>query len=767
MRVRSLLAPISLTATILLIGTAPAAIAHRVAVVVPPSEGTEGPKVRGAETPKVRTIAPHVKLTLARPEATPNGQSGSSASPQGVAVSGEPLQAEPGGVAAWGENFHGQLGQVFRDSWELSPVGVEGVASAVQLAGTGSFNLALLSNGTVLSWGGNAYGQLGDDLHRASWEQGTGHVLVEEEDPHSHAVVGALHGVKQIAAGTRHAMALMQNGTVMTWGGDLFGEMGNGTHGWERELNVNMRLPKTVPGLTGIRAIAAGGGADFALTEAGTVLAWGSNTEGQLGIGEPGPEHCETETAHYPRYQLCSSHPLPVVWRNPQTGQQEELREVAAIAASGFATYAILRDGRVVSWGSNAHGQLGTGAATWGSRESPPAELRLPNGAPLTGVAELAPGIGFALARMQNGAVLGWGSAEHGALAGAGGEYCGREVTSPRGPRHEPKPCLKRPTPVPALEALHPEALSAGHFFGLALVHGAVYAWGEDARGQLGSGSPRTKDSEPDPAGYPQPTRVAGIGPASAIDAAVNHSLALLAPGVSPPPPLVTAQPAPLALDLSWQSATSNGAEQIVAERLLFRARRIENEGEPAEQGRDEDEQGPPVNLEGEAAYIVMNNERLEGQPIVAGAVLAPEPGGWSGARPITFAYAWQRCSASGEACVNVPARKFGRYQTTAADVGHTLRAVITATGPEGSEVAYTAPTGLVLAPPEEEAGRSAASHVRLAGASFYAILGTLEKIPNGRKAPLEVLQPLQAIPYEVRLQASGRTRLMVLTPQP
>jgi alpha-tubulin suppressor-like RCC1 family protein len=758
-RARTLHTQILLNGMILLDGTTVAAAAQ-------PAEG--------GEAPVARVSAPHRQLTAVRAEAAPSaapqpdsGADTDSGAPRTDAVSGEARQAA-GAVAAWGENFNGQLGQIFRDPWEVSPVGVEGLSEAVQLAGTGSFNLALLSNGTVVSWGGNKSGQLGDDLHRASWEQGAGEVVVQEEDPTTHQVLGPLHGVEQVAAATHHAIVLMQDGTVMTWGGDLHGEMGNGTHGWERALNVNMRLPKRVPGLSGITAVAAAGGSDYALTEAGTVMAWGNDTEGQLGIGEPGPERCETEVAHNGRYQLCSSHPLPVVWHNPQTGQQEALREVTAIAGGGFAAYAILRDGRVVSWGSNRHGQLGTGAATYHSRENAPAEVRLRNGSPLTGVAELAVGTGFVLARTQEGGVLGWGSAEHSALTGIGTEDCGREVTGRKPRRHEPKPCVKLPTPVPALEALHPEALSAGHFYGLALAHGSVYAWGEDERGQLGSGRPAANGTARNTAGNPEPTRVEGVGTATAVDAALNHSLALLAPGVAPPPPLVTAHAEPQALEISWQSVTSNGREQVLPERLLYRERLPEGEDEPAEQGRDESEEGAPVNLETNPVYVQLRGERLEGQPIVAGQVLSVQPGEWSGGRPITFAYSWQRCSSSGEDCVTVPSKRYGGYRTTAADVGSTLRAVVTATGPEGSEVAYTATTGIVLAAAEEETGRTAATRAPLApGTSSYAIRGWVEKVPDGRKAPLEVLQPLQPSPYAVRFQAGGRTRLMVLTPLP
>src|SRR5258707_1136447 len=366
----------------------------------------------------------------------------------------------PGAAAAFGENYFGQLGTFYKDKYELSPVPVEGLTNITEVAGSASFNLALLSDGTVASWGGNGHGQLGDNRKRPNWEEGAGHALVEEENPSTHEVTGNLHGVKAVAAANEHAMALMSDGTVMSWGNDQYGQLGNGTQGFERQLNINERLPKPVPGLQGIKAIAAGGGSDYALTDAGTVLAWGEDTMGQLGLGRPGPDHCETAVAHSPRYELCSERPLPVVWTNPATGKVEELKEVQAVYAGAFAAYALLPGGRLVSWGGNRHGELGTGAETWPGIELPPAEVVRADGTPLAGIAELAPGFSFALARLEDGGVLGWGSAAQRDLAGVPAEECPHESSPPQQATSGSRrawACVKLATLLPAVERLHPE----------------------------------------------------------------------------------------------------------------------------------------------------------------------------------------------------------------------------------------------------------------------------------------------------------------------
>lgn len=698
------------------------------------------------------------------------------------ALSNQEAPALAGSAVAFGENYFGQLGTFYKDKYELGAVPVEGLGEIREISGSDSFDLALLADGTVASWGGNSHGQLGDGTKRPNWEHGLGHVIVRAEDPLTHEPAGFLEGVKQVAAANEHAMALLQNGTVLTWGNDEYGQLGNGTQGFERQININERLPKVVPGLPPITAIAAGGGSDYALTSQGTVLAWGNNTADQLGLGVPGPDHCETAVTGPGHGELCSERPRPVMWKNPATGLVQELGEVETVWAGQFAAYARLRNGRLVSWGANHHGELGTGSEYWVKYGFQPAEVRRANGTPLTGVAELAPGASFALARMQNGEVLGWGSAEQGALAGIPSEECHRELPqhqrSPHRAPREPRPCVQYPTPIPALEKLHPQALSAGWHFALALAAGSVYAWGSDGRGELGNGRvPPPRVSSPGVRGgnkfsSAKPSRVKGFGPAIAVDAAGTHSVVLLAGEA--PPPLVAARPQPLAVRLSWQGSNSTGQEAIVGEHLYYRLSERGGEVEPAEQGNaEEEETGPPVSLAEEPPHLALLGEPLAEQEdarLVPGQRLTAEPGSWSGERPIVFSYRWERCDARGEACVPIPGVKSPGYTLTAADVGGTVRAVVTATGlqPPSTSVA-TETTPMIETAVEGESLRNPVTGVRLpeSGLSF-TIERTIEHVQIPGKGPghyRELFSPLTATPYEVKFAASKRVRTMVLTP--
>ncbi|HTR89208.1 MAG TPA: hypothetical protein VMG62_03750, partial [Solirubrobacteraceae bacterium] len=183
-----------------------------------------------------------------------------------------------GGAVAWGEDFHGQLGTLYRDLLEERPVPVEGQRDITQIAAGGSFSVNLLEGGAVSASGAGRYGSIGDGGRKASWEQGVSHVSVAN-----------VTGVRQVAAAGEHALALLGNGTVEAWGNNAYGTLGNGTGGFEKETGENQLTPKVVSGLRGLHvsAVAAGGGSDYAVLEDGRVMAWGHDNGGQLGVGWP------------------------------------------------------------------------------------------------------------------------------------------------------------------------------------------------------------------------------------------------------------------------------------------------------------------------------------------------------------------------------------------------------------------------------------------------------------------------------------------------
>ena len=179
------------------------------------------------------------------------------------------------------------------------------------------FAFALGTDGSVYAWGDNTYGQLGIG---STAEAGTP------------VLVAALTGVKDVQAGGSHALALKQDGTVWSWGQNLMRELGASHDAGDR------LAPVQVAGLTDIVAIAAGDLHAMALRSDGTVLIWGNNEYGQLGLG----------ASH-------ASQATPVALPG--------VSGVAKIFAGSIQGMTIGSDGSVHAWGDNDSGKLGDGSA--------------------------------------------------------------------------------------------------------------------------------------------------------------------------------------------------------------------------------------------------------------------------------------------------------------------------------------------------------------------------------------------------------------------
>jgi alpha-tubulin suppressor-like RCC1 family protein len=172
-----------------------------------------------------------------------------------------------GKVMAWGDDAAGQLGDGSTKASSV-PVAVKELTGVTAISAGGEFSLALQASGTVDAWGTDENGQLGN--------------AIVEEGSDVPVAVESLSGATAIAAGETHALALLGSGSVMAWGEDAYGELGNG------EIKPRHEAPVAVSGLTGVTAIAAGAQASAALLGSGSVVSWGSNQWGTLGNGQSG-----------------------------------------------------------------------------------------------------------------------------------------------------------------------------------------------------------------------------------------------------------------------------------------------------------------------------------------------------------------------------------------------------------------------------------------------------------------------------------------------
>lgn len=304
------------------------------------------------------------------------------------------------------------------------------------------------TRGRVKAWGSNGSGQLGNG--------GT--------DPeHSPIFVPNLDNVKNLDSGCQHVLALKRNGTVRAWGSNNDGQLGND------DAPNNSPIPVAVSGLDNVKAVSAGGSHSLALKTNGTVRAWGSDDDGELGNNSP-----------------LNARPVPI--------KVDDLNHVRAIAAGQNVSYALKLNGTVWSWGLNDSGQLGNSDMPNNS----PVPVKVKKLDNVNTIATNCSGF-HALAVKKNGTVWAWGYGGDGVLGN--GSTDNSDV----------------PVRVSLLDEV--KDVSGGYIFSLALKkNGTVWSWGENGDGALGTGN--EDDSY-------VPVRVKNLRRVKEIAAGGSHGLAI------------------------------------------------------------------------------------------------------------------------------------------------------------------------------------------------------------------------------------------------
>jgi alpha-tubulin suppressor-like RCC1 family protein len=254
--------------------------------------------------------------------------------------------------------------------------------------------------------------------------------------PSSHAArrspeIGARVPGTRISAGTEHACAIKEDGTVRCWGANFAGQIGDGT-------TVNRSQPVQVLSIGSVVSVAAGTAHTCALRATGTVACWGNNASGQLGDGTTNQRTVPVDVAG--------------------------LSNVKAIAAGSAHTCALAADGAVRCWGANVSGQLGNGS-TSSAVLTPVAVLNL------SGIAAISAGHAQTCALASGGLITCWGDNTIGQL--------GDGTTT------------SRPSPGTIVAGFKDAvAIGSGGDHTCALrATGALMCWGDNYGGQLGDGT--------------------------------------------------------------------------------------------------------------------------------------------------------------------------------------------------------------------------------------------------------------------------------------
>ncbi|CAN5494011.1 hypothetical protein BH10ACT2_BH10ACT2_26520 [soil metagenome] len=233
-----------------------------------------------------------------------------------------------GNLWTWGLNDSGQLGtagpNLGTGNPNPTPTQVTTLSHVSQIAAGAFHSLVLTDDANVWAFGWNLDGQIGNSLNAGEFDSWN-------DVP---TQVAELSGIKAIAAGGYHSLALSSDGHVWAFGWNFYGQLGNATNNGVLAPAPPNYVPEQVAGLTGVKAIEAGESHTLALKTDGTLWTFGYNFDGQLGR----IDGVDSDDAQ----------PLPT----------QVLTDVEEIAG-GLYHSVVFTAGGLLAFGNNLYGQLG------------------------------------------------------------------------------------------------------------------------------------------------------------------------------------------------------------------------------------------------------------------------------------------------------------------------------------------------------------------------------------------------------------------------
>lgn len=279
-----------------------------------------------------------------------------------------------GKVVSWGRNEHGQLAngvtansgvpvyvqkqiEITDEEGNITKELVD-LDNIVSISQGSSHVLALANDGTVWSWGLNNYGQLGINVgsttasnanykrtYAVKVQKQVSETITNEDGTETTTThLEDLDNVKEISGGTDFSVALLNDGTVWSWGLGTSGQIGNygaSTVYIPKQVKIN-----STDFLTDVEKIDAGGLQTIALKTDGTVWSWGINRYGNLGINV---SSTTTSNGNYKRtyaVQVLKAAGIPI----------EDVVDISSIYETSFA---MTSTGELYGWGLNTSGQIG------------------------------------------------------------------------------------------------------------------------------------------------------------------------------------------------------------------------------------------------------------------------------------------------------------------------------------------------------------------------------------------------------------------------
>lgn len=351
-----------------------------------------------------------------------------------------------GSLMAWGLNRSGQLGDGSAID-KTTPVQI-GSSKTWSVISAGEFHTVALFgtncavNGCPLyAWGFNQNGQLGDGTTK---------------DISTPTKIGTVTTWISVAAGRAHTLAVKKDGTLWAWGRNFSAQLGDGTQ-------LDRLVPTQIGTLKTWKAVAAGEEHSMGLMTNGTAYTWGPRISGQTGQGDA---------------SIISYDTAPIALALPPN--YSTAVQFVAIAAGYNHSLAIRNNGTLWAWGDNQYGQVGgnSGLGTLCPFTAPVTDCEVdllqikidPSQGADNDWTTLSAGLGHSVAIKSDGSLWAWGSNDYGQLGDGSLSSSSQPI----------RIGLDRDW----------VAISAGkyHTFGIK-ADGTLWGWGRNVEGQLGTGT--------------------------------------------------------------------------------------------------------------------------------------------------------------------------------------------------------------------------------------------------------------------------------------